>query len=283
MAVSAGNISEKSKKKALLLAASVLLILLYLPVVHKLAKQWLNDPNYRHGLLIPVVLIFLVRRKWDIIKEKYPYRSSPAAAFILLAVASMLLIGGTAASELFTSRLSLVLFIIGTLILLAGPGLIRILASESALLFLMIPLPYIIYYRLTFPLQLLSARLSSVILKALQLSVIRKGNIIVLPKYTLEVVAACSGLRSLLTMVTLGVIMAAAASYSAGRKILLVACSVPVAVAANTFRLVVTALGAQLAGPDFADGILHQISGLMVFGSGLAMLLIINWVLKWKK
>lgn len=283
MAVSAGNISEKSKKKALLLAASVLLILLYLPVVHKLAKQWLNDPNYRHGLLIPVVLIFLVRRKWDIIKEKSPYRSSPAAAFILLAVASMLLIGGTAASELFTSRLSLVLFIIGTLILLAGPGLIRILASESALLFLMIPLPYIIYYRLTFPLQLLSARLSSVILKALQLSVIRKGNIIVLPKYTLEVVAACSGLRSLLTMVTLGVIMAAAASYSAGRKILLVACSVPVAVAANTFRLVVTALGAQLAGPDFADGILHQISGLMVFGSGLAMLLIINWVLKWKK
>lgn len=283
MAVSAGNISEKSKKKALLLTAAVLLILLYLPVVNKLVKQWLNDPNYRHGLLIPVVLIFLVRRKWDIIKENSPYRSSPAAAFILLAVASLLLIGGTAASELFTSRLSLVLFIIGMLILLAGPGLIRILAAESALLFLMIPLPYIIYYRLTFPLQLLSARLSSVILKALQLSVIRKGNIIVLPKYTLEVVAACSGLRSLLTMVTLGVIMAAAASYSAGRKILLVACSVPVAVAANTFRLVVTALGAQLAGPDFADGILHQISGLMVFGSGLAMLLIINWMLKWKK
>jgi len=283
LTVSAGNTSEKSKKKALLLTASVLLILLYLPVVHKLVKQWLNDPNYRHGLLIPVVLIFLVRRKWDIIKENSPYRSSPAAAFILLAVASLLLIGGTAASELFTSRLSLVLFIIGTLILLAGPGLIKILAAESALLFLMIPLPYIIYYRLTFPLQLLSARLSSLILKTLQLSVIRKGNIIILPKYTLEVVAACSGLRSLLTMVTLGVIMAAAASYSAGRKILLVACSVPVAVAANTFRLVVTALGAQLAGPDFADGILHQISGLMVFGSGLVMLLIINWVLKWKK
>ncbi len=283
MTVSAENIRENRKQKALFLTASILLTLLYLPVLHNLAKQWLNDPNYRHGLLIPVVLIFLIRKKWDTIKEISPYRSSPGAASLLLALASVLLIGGTAASELFTSRLSLALFIMGAVILLAGPGLVKILAAESVLMFLMIPLPYIIYYRLTFPLQLLSARLSALILKGLQLSVIRKGNIIILPKYTLEVVAACSGLRSLLTMVTLGVIMAAASSYSAGRKILLVACSVPVAVAANTFRLVVTALGAQLAGPAFADGVLHQISGLMVFGSGLIMLLIINWMLKWEK
>lgn len=283
MGLTGENIIEKKKKNALLVTVSILLFVLYLPVLHNLVKQWLNDPNYRHGLLIPVVLIFLVRRKWDVIRENSPYQSRPGTAFLLLALASLLLIGGTAASELFTARLSLVLFIIGTLILLAGPRLVKILTAESVLMFLMIPLPYIIYYRLTFPLQLLSARLSAVILKTLQISVIRKGNIIIMPGYTLEVVAACSGLRSLLTMVSLGVIVAATASYSTGRKFLLVACSVPVAVTANTFRLVVTALGAQLAGPAFADGILHQISGLMVFGSGLIMLLIINWVLKWKK
>lgn len=276
------NMKEYRKNRILISTAALLLVILYFPVIKNLAGQWVDDPNYRHGLLIPVVVALLIRRKWTVIREKSPYRSAPIAASMLLAAAAAMLVAGTAASELFTSRLSLVFFIIGSAILLAGPGLVRILAAESVLLLLMIPLPYIIYYRLTFPLQLLSARLSATVLRMLQLSVIRKGNILILPKYTLEVVAACSGLRSLLTMVTLAVIIAAVSSYSTGRKILMVASSIPVAVAANTFRLVVTALGAYLASPAFADGILHQISGMLVFASGLILLLIINGVLKWK-
>ncbi|MBD3179372.1 MAG: exosortase [Candidatus Latescibacteria bacterium] len=283
MGPEAEKISERAVRKALLASAALLALVLFLPVMINLARQWLDDPNYRHGLVIPVVIILLIRNKWTRIINHSPYRSSPMAGYLLIALSAVMIIGGTAASELFSSRLSLVLFIIGTTLLLAGPALLKILAAESLLLFLMIPLPYIIYYRLTFPLQLLSARLSAAILRTVQLNVIRKGNIIALPRYTLEVVAACSGLRSLLTMVTLAVIIAAISSYSTGRKIILVASSIPVAVAANTFRLVVTALGAYLASPAFADGVLHQISGLMVFGSGLIMLLIINGVLKWKR
>ena len=271
------------RRGILLISAAVLSIVLYFPVLKDLAKQWIDDPNYRHGLLIPVVMIFLIRKKWDIIKERSPYRNAPAAGAVMIFLAGVMIIGGTAASELFTSRLSFLFFLIGSTFLLAGPELVRILSAESILLFLMIPLPYIIYYRLTFPLQLLSARMSATILKIIQVSVIRKGNVLVLPKYTLEVVAACSGLRSLLTMVSLAVILASVSSYSARRKIILVASSIPVAVVANTFRLVVTALGAYLASPAFADGILHQLSGLIVFASGLILLIIINGVLKWKQ
>jgi exosortase len=110
-----------------------------------------------------------------------------------------------------------------------------------------------------------------------------EGNILLLPKYTLEVVAACSGLRSLMTMVTLAVIITAFMDYSIIKKGFLVACSLPIAVVANTFRLVITALGAYIVDARFADGFLHEISGLIVFTTGFLLLIIINGILKWKK
>lgn len=277
----AGKIASNRKKEILLLISCVLLALLFIPVLIDLVKQWIDDPNYRHGLLIPVVLFFMIRRKYP---EALKVQSGgdSAAGALVLGAASLTLIAGTAASELFTSRISLVLFLFGSSVFLAGTRFALRFTEEFVLMILMIPLPYIIYYRLTFPLQLLSARLSGGLLKLLQVSVIRRGNILALPNYTLEVVAACSGLRSLMTMVTLSVVIAAFSGYSISRKLILVACSVPVAVAANTFRLSVTALGAYLVGGGFADGILHQASGLIVFLTGLLLLMAVNSALKWK-
>ena len=131
--------------------------------------------------------------------------------------------------------------------------------------------------------QILSARLSSVILRAIGVSVIRKGNILMLPGYTLEVIAACSGLRSLMTMITLSMVFAYFSSLGKMKKIILVACAVPVAIAANMIRLVVTALGAYTVGPAFADGPLHEISGLIVFMAGMLLLMLCAGVLKWIK
>ncbi len=269
------------RKEILFFISCVLLAAIFVPVIIDLVKQWLEDPNYRHGLLIPIVIFFMIKRKHSKLRAVQSTGDSAAGA-IVLAVASVALIAGTAASELFTSRISLVIFLIGSAVFLAGARFASRLAEEFVLMLLMIPLPYIFYYRLTFPLQLLSARLSGGLLKSLQVNVIRKGNIIVLPNYTLEVVAACSGLRALMTMVTLSVVIAAFSGYSISRKIILVACSVPVAVAANTFRLSITALGAYLVGSGFADGILHQVSGLIVFLTGLLLLMAINSILKWK-
>ena len=154
-------------------------------------------------------------------------------------------------------------------------------AFPLLLLFFMIPLPYIIYYKITFPLQLMSARLSAAVLGLIEVSVIRKGNILLMPNYALEVVAACSGLRSLMTMITLALIYAGFSALSNVRKIMLVAFAIPAAIAANTLRLVVTAVGAHMVGPSFADGVLHEISGLIVFLSGLLMIMIAAGILKW--
>lgn len=266
----------------LLFIGACLFVVLYVPVLTRLVSQWLSDPNYRHGIIIPFVSAFIIWRKRDELRG-LPADGAAVPGVILILAAAALLVGGTAASELFTTRISLPVFLIGVSFLLLGKAFTTTLAFPLLFLFMMVPLPYIIYYKLTFPLQLFSARLSAGILDLLQINVIRKGNIIHLPNYSLEVIAACSGLRSLMTMITLALIFAAFSDLSNTRKALIVAWALPAAIAANTIRLVVTAIGAYTVSGSFADGILHDISGLIVFFAGFLMLALFAWVMKWIK
>ena len=264
------------------LAVGTLFAILYIPVLVPLARQLFLDPNYQHGLLVPLVsLLFLWRRRG--VLRSAAGGSSAAAGAALLALASALLVAGTAAAELFTARLSLPIMLFGIVLFLRGAAVARALAFPVLFLFMMVPLPYIIYYRLTFPMQLLSAKLAAGAIHALGIGVIRRGNILVLPNYPLEVVAACSGLRSLMTLVTLALVLCAVSGLGRGRRAILAASSVPIAIAANTVRLALAAVGARVAGPEFADGVLHEISGLIVFGAGLAMLLVVWRALAWSQ
>ncbi len=261
------------------LGIGLLLVALYFPVLRVLIEQWIDDPNYRHGILIPVISGILLYRRRQALREA-KWGGGTISGLALILVAFILLLGGTAASELFTTRLSLPTLLIGLVLFLRGREFTRKAAFPLLFLFLMIPLPYIIYYKLTFPLQIMSAKLSARILDLLHVSVVRRGNILLLPDYTLEVVAACSGLRSLMTMVTLSLIFAAFIDLLPSRKIILVLCAVPAAFGANTLRLVITAFGAYTVSPAFADGILHKISGLIVFLSGFVILAIAAGILR---
>jgi len=265
-----------------LITAAALFIALYAPVIARLAKQWVEDPNYQYGLAVPVVSAFMLWRKREALRAAGGAHA-PVAGALVIACASILLIGGTAASELFTARLSLPMMLIGVLLLFEGTRFVREAAFPLLFLFMMIPLPYIVYYKLTFPMQLMSARLASALLGAIGINVVRQGNILSLPNYNLDVVAACSGLRSLMTMATLALILCAFSRLSIGRKAVLAASSIPIAIAANTIRLTVTAIGAYAVSPAFADGALHEISGLVVFFTGFLMLLLMWGLLRWKQ
>jgi len=264
------------------LIALIPLIILYTPVIIPLARQWLNDPNYRHGLLVPVISAILIYRKREALKETKKDNSGIGIGLVLILLASTLLIVGTAARELFTTRTSIPVMLLGLSIFLYGKNYTSKLVYPLLLLFLMVPLPYIIYYKLTFPLQILSAKLSANLISMIGINVIRRGNILILPNYTLEVVAACSGLRSLMSMVTLSFIMIAFIDLPATRKVILVLCAIPAAILANMIRLAVTAIGATLVGPEFAEGTIHNISGLIVFSFGIAFLAISAIILKWE-
>jgi exosortase len=270
------------KHIVLSLGVLILLSVLYFPVVVNMARQWLSDPNYRHGILIPIISGVILWQRRSSLRAAADERGSIVGLLVVIA-ASVVLILGTAASEFFTQRFSLPVMIIGILLCLYGWKYIERGTLPLLLLFMMVPLPYIIYFKITFPLQFMSARISAGVLNILHINVIRKGNILHLPNYSLEVVAACSGLRSLMTMVTLALILAALSGLSTVRKIILIVCAIPVAVAANTFRLVVTAIGAYTIGPSFAEGVLHEISGLIVFLSGFLLLALTYGILRWSR
>jgi exosortase len=264
----------------LFLAIVCLLVALYLPVTVRLTSQWIDDPNYQHGILIPFVCAFIVWQRRAALRAAAPGGGELAGMILVLAAATMLVLG-TAASEHFTQRISMPVMAAGIVLFLFGRKVATTLTLPLLLAFMMVPFPYIIYYKISFPMQLMSARLSTGVLELLNVSIIRKGNVLMLPNYTLEVVAACSGLRSLMTMVTLALIFTAFSGLSTVRRVILVASAVPIAITANTLRLVVTAVGAYKISPHFADGIAHTVSGLIVFISGLLLLFLTAGILKW--
>ena len=255
------------KKHLPLILLSILLIGIYFQVIIELVVQWWDDPNYSHGFLIPLVSGFFV---WKARKKlgTLPTQNSNWGLLVLVAGLGLYVVG-TAAMEYFSVRFSMVVVVIGLVLYFGGKKFLKTLWFPLAFLVFMIPIPYVIYYSVTFPMQLFSSKLACGFLQLSGLSVMRQGNVIHLPNYSLEVIEACSGLRSLMTLSALGAAMAYMTQKSLVGGVIVFFSSIPIAIGANVFRLVITALGAFLISPKFAEGFLHEASGLVVFLSGL--------------
>ena len=255
------------KKHLPLILLSILLIGIYFQVIIELVVQWWDDPNYSHGFLIPLVSGFFV---WKARKKlgTLPTQNSNWGLLVLV-VGLGLYVVGTAAMEYFSVRFSMVVVVIGLVLYFGGKKFLKTLWFPLVFLAFMIPIPYVIYYSVTFPMQLFSSKLACGFLQLSGLSVMRQGNVIHLPNYSLEVIEACSGLRSLMTLSALGAAVAYMTQKSLVGGVIVFFSSIPIAIGANVFRLVITALGAFLISPKFAEGFLHEASGLVVFLSGL--------------
>jgi len=257
----------------------VLFALAYAPVCAALAAQWADDPNYAHGFFVIPMAAWLAWRR----RHRYAAVSSSSSAvgIGLLVLGAVLYAFGTAAAELFTARISLVMVVAGLVALLEGSARLRVLAFPIAFLLCMIPLPYLLYYQLTFPLQIESSRLAAGVLGAAGMPVVREGNILEIEGYTLEVVTACSGLRSIMALGTMAIFMTELFRVSRAAKVVLAAAAIPVAVAANVARLAATACIAAVGGASLAESFLHELSGLVVFLSGIVALFAIGKGLEW--
>jgi exosortase len=161
---------------------------------------------------------------------------------------AVLVIGQTGA-ELFLARFSLLLLLSGLIVLFLGGNYLRTLLFPLAFLGLMIPIPTIVFNQITFPLQLLAARVSAGVLPWLGVPVLREGNVIILPAMALEVAEACSGIRSLMSLATLAIIYGYLMDRSIAVRVLLALAAVPIAVVANGSRIVGTGLLVQYWDP----------------------------------
>jgi exosortase len=273
---SAGSVVQSAPRewpwRSVLLGS--LVILTYRFVIVKLVTDWYNNPDFSHGFLVPVFASYVVWRNRREI-QSVPWAPSwwgvPVIVFALLT-----LIAGTLGAELFLARISLIIVIGGIVITLSGIKRFRTVLFPWALLFLMIPIPAIIFNQITFPLQLLASKAASTILPLLGVPVLREGNVMKLPSMQLEVAEACSGIRSLMSLGTMSVIYGYLLEPGIWRRVILALASIPIAVAANSARVVGTGLCVQFWDPEKALGFFHEFSGWAIFVVSLLLLYLLH-------
>jgi exosortase len=242
------------------------LFVLYLSILENLFIQWWTDPDYGHAFFVPLFSAYVLwrqRERW----MKIDMEPSNFGLLVILAAVGLLLVGSLGA-ELFTSRFSL-------LVLLAG-----IIIFSLAFLIFMIPLPAIIYNQITFPLQMIASRFAAFWLELVQVPVLRDGNVLILSNYSLEVVEACSGIRSLISLVSLAVIYGYFVEPRRWVRYLLVVLMVPIAIFSNAIRITGAGIMAHRYGAAGAEGFLHEFSGWLIFVIALVLLLMSHFVLR---
>ena len=283
------------------LAIGFALAFAYAIVMVKLFRDWWNDENYSHGLLIPIIIGYIL---WTQREKLARVPANPSLLWCGAAIlfASFALWAGVAGAELYTQRLSLILLLAGITVYFWGFRLLQMLLVPLALLFLAMPIPAIVFNKIAFPLQLFASRCAVWSMSMLGIPVLRQGNIIELKPLNsfdtkkLEVVEACSGIRSLMTLLTLAVVFAYFThtpddqdkpgtrfgwfrSYWFWRAVILVGSAVPIAILTNAFRVSGTGVLAHYYGTAVADGFFHSFSGwaiyivafILLFGIGMIL------------
>jgi len=257
----------------------LLLVVLYHSVILELVHDWIVDENYSHGFLIPLVSAYMIWRHRERIRS-LPRVSSGAGLFLIVGGLLLFMVASIAV-EYFTQRLSLLIVGGGLILYLGGRRVAGVTAFPLIYLLFMIPVPYVIYYSTSFPLELLASRLTTAVVGLLGIPIVRSGNILQLESTTLQVVDACSGLRSLISLSALAAAMAYLTQRTLVTGVVLFVSSVPVAIGANVLRLTVTAILASLYGERVAQGFLHQFSGILVFAFAIICLGCIGGLLRW--
>jgi exosortase len=255
-----------------------LLFLLYFSVLKLLVHQWWTDSDYGHGFFVPLFSAYILWRE----RERWTKTEIKPTNFGFLAIVGAvgLLLLGSLGAELFVSRFSLLLLLAGIILFLAGWNMLRAISFPLSYLMWMIPFPVIIYNQITFPLQLIASRLATAWLEVARVPVLRDGNILIMSNYSLEVVDACSGIRSLMTLMALAVAYGYLASPQRWVRYVLAAIMVPIAIITNAVRIMGAGIMARRFGPQAAEGFLHEFSGWAIFLVALALMLGSHWILQ---
>ncbi|MCB0323149.1 MAG: exosortase/archaeosortase family protein [Bdellovibrionales bacterium] len=274
----------------LLLVGSVggLLLYLFYPTLQEIALICWTDDDYSHGLLLPLVAVYMLwDRKAELVGRLEKSQTllatapdSPAAKRERgVFLPQLLLVGGLLLFLLgATSGISYACWIaffpvtLGVLQLVFGRTAMLLLAPPLLLQFMAKPLPDSVVVRLFWPLQTFAAKISTLSLELLDVPVFLSGNVIEIPEMKLMVEEACSGMRSVMALLTLALVVIYFVPLRWYNRLLLVAASVLIAVVLNVFRVAMTGLLAHFYDPSTATGFFHTFSGLLVFIIGLPLL-----------
>lgn len=248
----------------------VLLIICYAPVLAGLVRQWATDEDMGHGFFVPAVAGFIAWQRRD---ELATIKAVPNYwGLVLVIVGAIQMMLGTLGAQIFIARAAFLVSLVGAVLFLGGTRTLKILAFPLFLLIFMLPIPAIIYARITLPLQLFASSVAETILNFIGTPVLRDGNVLELANgQRLSVVEACSGIRSLLSLSFLSLIYAYFFDKKVWMRWVLLVATVPIAIAANASRVTLTGLISEYR-PNLAQGIFHTFEGWVLFIVALVLL-----------
>ena len=258
------------------------IFVVYAPVIDFMIQDWIRDENNSHGFIVPLVSGYMIWKRRD---DLFAQRVEPSlwgAVGVLLG--AVMLVLGWLANEYFTQRFSLIVVLSGCVVYWYGWRMMSVIAGPMAYLILMIPIPAIIYDAAAFPLKLFVTKVSVGFMKAVGIMVVREGNVMIFPNITLEVVNACSGLRSLTSLMAVGLAYVMLFVKTRRHQLVLVAMIFPIALLANMVRVIGTGILAQYFGAAAAEGFFHEFAGLVIFLASLGMLTAMHGILaRWSR
>jgi exosortase len=266
--------TSRSHTLGAVLALGAAIAWVYGGIMVSLGRQWANDDNYSHGFFVIPLAAFFAWERRDALRRAL--RRPSAAGLFVIGLSLLLLIAGRLGAELFLTRVSLVGVLVGITLYLWGREHLRLLAFPLAFLLLMIPLPAIIFNQIAFPLQLLASQVGETAIAAAGIPVLREGNVLQLPTRDLEVAQACSGIRSLVSLIMLAIVLGYFTERRTGARVLIALAAVPIAIAANAARVAGTGLASELISPAAAEGFFHTFSGWLVFVVAFAGLMLVQ-------
>jgi exosortase len=257
---------------------AVLLILAYLPTLIRLVQQWDQSEEMSHGFFVPLVAAYIAwQKRGEISKLKL---APHWLGLVLVVLAGLQLTVATLGAELFLARTAFVLAVWGAVVYLGGWPLFKALSFPLLLILLMIPIPEIIYNQITFPLQLFASSVAEWALNLMGYPVLREGNVLELASQKLQVVEACSGIRSLLALTFLSLIYGFFFTKTVWIRIALFFSTIPVAIAANAGRVTFTGILSEI-NPEYATGFFHSVSGWVLFLVAFVLLTFVHQGLEW--
>jgi exosortase len=254
----------------------VLLFICYAPVLIALVKNWNSDGDMGHGFFVPVVAAWIAWQKRGQLARLTPRPNWWGMPVVIYGALQLYI--ATLGAELFLARTAFIISIVGIVLLLAGTGYLRVLAFPLFLLFFMVPIPQVIYNRITFPLQILASEAAEWALTLVQIPVLREGNVLRLPDQTLNVVEACSGIRSLLSLSFLSLVYGYFFETRAWVRVLLFCLTIPIAILTNANRVTLTGILAEYK-PQLAEGFFHEMSGWVIFMMALLIMVVLHQIL----
>jgi len=264
-------------------ATAVSLLLLsftavYWPVLQKLVRDWSTDDNYSHGFfIVPLAAYFA----WERREKLTSHALRPSWLGLVVIMGSLaVLAAGLLGAELFLTRISMLGVLAGGVLFILGWRHLATLTFPLAFLLLMIPIPAIIFNQIAFPLQLWASRAGEFALTTAGVPVLREGNLMVLANTTLEVAEACSGIRSLISLLTLGIVYGYFLDRRVTFRLALALSTIPIAIVTNGLRVAGTGFAAHYYGPEAAEGFFHTFSGWLVFVAAFGLLFLIATVLQ---